>query len=87
MMSKATSERNTATAQAYPDSRASHNRLRELTAILATGVHRLRETPTALPSVLEFPAESSQTSLDPGPCPGPDGTVLTTRDGGSNDTN
>lgn len=43
-----------------------HERLRELTAILANGIHRLREGTPAPPECGKIPAESSQTGLDPG---------------------
>jgi hypothetical protein len=54
-----------------------HERLRELTAILANGIHRLRGMTPVLPECREIPAESSQTGLDPGARTRPDGAVLT----------
>ena len=41
-----------------------HERLRELTAILANGIHRLRTITPAVPECPEIPAESSQTGLE-----------------------
>ncbi len=41
-----------------------NERLRELTAILANGIHRLRAIPPASPERREIPAESSQTGLE-----------------------
>jgi hypothetical protein len=53
-----------------------HDRLRELTAILATGILRLREIPPELPDSLEIPAESSPSSLEPVATTRPDGRCL-----------
>ena len=41
-----------------------HERLGELTAILANGIHRLRAVTPALPEDHPIPAESSQTGLE-----------------------
>ncbi len=49
-----------------PSALSLHKRLRELTAILANGVHRLRAITPAPPECGQIPAESSQTGLDPG---------------------
>ena len=42
-----------------------HERLRELTAILANGIHRLRAIPPAPPEWRSIPRESSQIGLEP----------------------
>ena len=65
-----------------PASLTPHDRLRELTSILATGIHRLRAIPPASPECREIPEESSPSSLDPGARPRPDGAVFTTRERG-----
>lgn len=44
----------------------SHDRLSELAAILATGIHRLRAIHSALPECAQLPADSSQPGLDDG---------------------
>ena len=41
-----------------------HERLRELTAILANGIHRLRAVTPAPPECREIPGDSSQTGLE-----------------------
>ncbi len=43
-----------------------HERLIELTAILATGIHRIRAIHSALPECAQSPADSLQTGLDQG---------------------
>jgi hypothetical protein len=58
-----------------PSALSPHDRLRELTAILANGIHRLRAIPPALPECREIRGESSQTGLDPGARTCPDGAV------------
>jgi hypothetical protein len=60
-----------------PSNLTPHERLRELTAILANGIHRLHAIPSAPPECGQIPAESSQTGLDPGARTCPDGAVLT----------
>ena len=50
-----------------------HERLRELTAILANGIHRLRAIPPVLPECREIPAESSPTGLEADARTRPDG--------------
>ncbi|MEK6674019.1 MAG: hypothetical protein AABZ47_00020 [Planctomycetota bacterium] len=59
-----------------------HDRLRELTAILAEGIHRLRVNRSVEPECREIPSESSQTGLDPGARSCPDESVFTTRERG-----
>lgn len=58
---------------AEPSSRGltPHERLRELTAILATGVHRLRTNRSVSPECGGIPAESPRTGLESvaGSCP------------------
>ncbi|MCK6485022.1 MAG: hypothetical protein HUU22_07160 [Phycisphaerae bacterium] len=57
-----------------------HERLRELTAILANGIHRLRGiTPTGLKNC-QIPAESSPTGLDLGAQTCPEGVMWTQQD-------
>jgi len=68
---------NGAPDRADADSLTPHERLRELTATLANGIHRLRGMTPALPECGQIPAESSQTGLDPGARTRPDGAVLT----------
>jgi hypothetical protein len=60
-----------------PSTLSPNERLRELTAILANGIHRLHAITPAVPECREIPAESSQTGLDPGARTRPDGAVLT----------
>ncbi len=60
-----------------PSALSPHERLRELTAILANGIHRLRAITPAVPECRDIPADSSQTGLDPGARTRPDGAVLT----------
>ena len=60
----------------------SHERLRELTAILASGIHRLRQSPPTGPKSGQIPAESSPIGLDLGAQTRPDGAVLTPRENG-----
>ncbi len=64
------------------DSMAAHERLREVTAILATGIHRFRSIRSALPECGQIPAESSQTGLDPVARTCPDGAVSKRRENG-----
>lgn len=52
----------------------SHERLRELTGILANGIHRLRGRTPAPPECGRIPAESSQTGLEVVPTTRPYGT-------------
>jgi hypothetical protein len=49
-----------------PSGLTPHERLRELTAIMANGIHRLRAITPAPPECRQIPAESSPTGLDPG---------------------
>ncbi len=63
-------------------SQTPHERLRELTAILANGIHRLRTLRVPPTGNREISSESSQTGLDPGARTCPDGTVLTLRENG-----
>jgi len=65
-----------------PSSLSPHERLRELTAILANGIHRLRPITPAPPECRQIPAESLQTGLEPGARTRPDGAVLTQRENG-----
>lgn len=51
-----------------------HERLRELTAILANGIHRLRGMTPVLPECREIPGESSPTDLEVVARSRPDGT-------------
>ena len=60
--------------RADPVSLTPHDRLRELAAILASGVHRLRAIPPAPPEVRGTPAESSEAGLEPVATTRPDGT-------------
>ena len=60
-----------------PSTLSPHERLRELTAILANGIHRLRAIAPAPPECGQIPAEFSQTGLDPVARTCPDGAVLT----------
>jgi len=66
--------RNGSTVHADPASLSPHERLRELTAILANGIHRLRGMTPVLPECREIPAESSQTGLEAVAPTRPDGT-------------
>jgi len=52
-----------------------HKRVRELTAILANGIHCLRGLTPVVPERGQIPAESSPTGLDPGARTRPDGAV------------
>lgn len=52
------------TGNTYP--LTAHERLSELAAILATGIHRLRAIYSALPECAQSPADSSLTGLDQG---------------------
>lgn len=65
-----------------PSNFSPHERLRELTAILARGIHRLRARPPVHPENLKIPAEFSQTGLDPGARTCPHGVVATPRENG-----
>ena len=58
-----------------PSSLSPHERLRELTAILANGIHRLRANSAALTEKRQILGKSSQTGLDPGARTCPDGAV------------
>lgn len=49
-----------------PTTLSPHERLRELTAILATGIHRLRGMTPVLPECGQILGKSSQTGLGPG---------------------
>ena len=55
---------NGAPDRAEPVSQAPHERVHELTAILANGIHRLRGIGPALPECREIPAESSPAGLE-----------------------
>lgn len=63
-------------------SQTPHERLCELTAILANGIHRLRAITPAPPECGQIPADSPPTCLDPGARSSPDGAVFTTRERG-----
>ena len=63
-----------------PSNLSPHARLRELTAILANGIHRLRQIPPAGPKSGQIPAEFSPTGLDPGARTCPHGVVWTPHD-------
>ena len=65
-----------------PSTFSPQERLRELTAILANGIHRLRAITPATPENRQISAESSQTGLDLGARTRPDGAVLTQRQNG-----
>lgn len=65
-----------------PATMSPHERLRELTAILATGIHRLRSIRPAPPEGGQIPAESSPNGLDPGATTCPHGVVETPRENG-----
>ncbi|MEK6675066.1 MAG: hypothetical protein AABZ47_05350 [Planctomycetota bacterium] len=65
-----------------PSSLSPHERLRELTAILAEGIHRLRAFPPVEPECREIPAESLRIGLDLGARSCPDESVFTTRERG-----
>jgi len=65
-----------------PSTLSPHERLRELTAILANGIHRLRSIPPAPPECRQIPGESSPTGLDPEARTRPDGAVLTRHENG-----
>ena len=70
------------TASDDPAALSPHERLRELTAILATGIYRLRAIPSVTPEDQGIPAESPQSGLDPGAQTRPDGTVFTKHENG-----
>ncbi len=57
-----------------PSAYSSHEHLRELTAILATGIHRLRAIAPAPPEDHRIPTEFSQTGLEAVSTTRPDGT-------------
>jgi hypothetical protein len=61
---------------------APHERLRELTAILANGIHRLRSIPPALPECGQILSESTPSGVAPGAPTRPDGAVLTRDESG-----
>ena len=82
MTPTAKSNGNGAPCRADSVSQTPHERLRDLTAILANGIHRLRAITPALPECAQIPGESSQTGLDPGARSSPDGAVFTTRERG-----
>ncbi|MCK6486452.1 MAG: hypothetical protein L6R00_20235 [Phycisphaerae bacterium] len=63
-----------------PSNLSPHERLRELTAILANGIHRIRQIPPMGPKAGQIPAEFSPIGLDPGARTCPDGAVWTQRD-------
>ena len=65
-----------------PSTLSPHERLRELTAILANGIHRLRAITPAPPECRQIPGESSSTGLDPGARTRPDRAGLTQRENG-----
>ena len=65
-----------------PSALSPHERLRELTAIFSSGIHRLRAITPALPECREIPAESSSSGLDPGASTRPDGAVLRLHENG-----
>lgn len=48
------------------DSPSAHERMNELAAIFATGIHRLRAIHSALPEWAQSPADSSPVGLDQG---------------------
>ena len=73
---------NGAPCRADSVSLTAHERLRELTSILANGIHRLRAITPAPPECGQIPADSSLTGLDPGARTCPDGAVFTTRERG-----
>ena len=82
MTPTAKSNGNGAPDRADPVALTPHERLRELTAILASGIHRLRATSAVPVGNREIPAESSRTGLDLGARACPDGAVLTLRENG-----
>lgn len=82
MTPTAKSNGNGAPCRADSVSLTAHERLRELTSILANGIHRLRANPPASPEDREIPADSSPTSLDSRARSRPDGAVFTTRERG-----
>jgi hypothetical protein len=47
-----------------PSALSPHDRLRELTSILANGIHRLRAIAPAVPECGQIPSESSSTGLE-----------------------
>jgi hypothetical protein len=53
-----------------------HERLLELTVILANGIHRLREIPPVPPEFCGIPADSSPSDLEPVATTRPDGLCL-----------
>jgi hypothetical protein len=56
-----------------PSELSPHERLRELTAILANGIHRLHTRTPASPERHEIPSESSPTALEAAARTCPDG--------------
>lgn len=52
--------------QAETDSLTPHDHMRELTAVLASGIQRLRAIHSALPEWAQSPADSSPIGLDHG---------------------
>lgn len=79
MTSTATWKVNIALDRADPGSLSIHERLRELTAILANGIHRLRSIPPVSPECRQIPAGSSPKDLDPGARSCPYVAVSTTK--------
>jgi len=65
--------RRSAGNHAGPDSLTPHERLRELTAILANGIHRLRGASPAPPEGRQIPGDSSPTGLEAVATTRPDG--------------
>lgn len=63
--------------RARVDMPSPHERLLELTALLALGIHRLRNQCSVSPESIQAFAESSLNNLDSVPEPCPDGTVST----------
>jgi len=64
---------NTAPDRAVPDSLTPHERLRELTAILANGIHRLRGASPVPPEGRQIPTDSSPIGLEAIATTRPDG--------------
>ncbi len=64
MTPAAKSNGNGAPCRADSVSLTAHERLSELTAILANGIHRLRKITPAVPECRQIPEDSSQTGLE-----------------------